>query len=173
MKIRPAKEKDLASVSRIYQYICRQEGIGAIHTGWQESVYPTAETARAAFDADELFVCEENGEILASAILNQRQPEAYAQGDWRYPADAEEVMVLHTLAVDPAFSHQGIGKTFVRFFEQYAKDNGSTVLRLDTNVINQTARSLYASLGYREAGKIPCLFNGIPSVTLILLEKKA
>lgn len=173
MTIRLAKEKDLASVSRIYQHICRQEGIGAIHTGWQETIYPTIETARTSYAANELFVYEENGEILASAILNQRQPEAYTQGNWRYPADAKEVMVLHTLAVEPAFSHQGIGKTFLRFFEQYAKENGSTVLRLDTNVINQTARAFYASFGYREAGEIPCLFNGIPGVTLVLLEKKA
>ena len=172
MTIRPATLKDLEPVSDIYQQICKLEAAGMIRTGWQQNIYPTAETARAAFDADELFVYEENGVILASAILNRRQPEAYAQGIWRYPADDAQVMVLHTLAVSPALFHQGIGKAFVQFFERYAKENGSAVLRIDTNVINQTARALYAALGYREAGEVPCLFNGIPGVTLVLLEKK-
>jgi len=31
---------------------------------------------------------------------------------------------------------------------------------------------LYKRLGYREAGIVPCVFNGIPDVMLVCLEKK-
>lgn len=31
---------------------------------------------------------------------------------------------------------------------------------------------LYARLGYREAGIVPCVFNGIKGVGLVCLEKK-
>ena len=48
---------------------------------------------------------------------------------------------------------------------------GCTVLRIDTNETNTPARRLYASLGYREVGAVPCEFNGIPNVNLVCLEK--
>ena len=43
---------------------------------------------------------------------------------------------------------------------------------MDTNAINAAARAMYAKLGYREADIVPCVFNGIPNVNLVLLEKK-
>lgn len=46
------------------------------------------------------------------------------------------------------------------------------MLRIDTNAINSAARRLYAKLGYREADIVLCVFNGIPNVNLVLLEKK-
>ena len=35
---------------------------------------------------------------------------------------------------------------------------------MDTNEKNAAARRLYARLGYREAGIVPCVFNGIKGV---------
>lgn len=46
------------------------------------------------------------------------------------------------------------------------------MLRMDTNEQNIIARELYRKLGYLEAGIVPCEFNGIPGVNLVLLEKK-
>ena len=43
---------------------------------------------------------------------------------------------------------------------------------MDTNAKNAAARRLYSRLGYREAGIVPCVFNGIPDVRLVCLEKK-
>lgn len=42
---------------------------------------------------------------------------------------------------------------------------------MDTNARNAAARRLYAGLGYWEAGIVPCVFNGIPDVQLVCLEK--
>ena len=52
------------------------------------------------------------------------------------------------------------------------RENGCPYLRMDTNARNKTARKLYAGLGYWEAGIMPCVFNGIPGVQLVCLEKK-
>jgi GNAT superfamily N-acetyltransferase len=84
----------------------------------------------------------------------------------------DEVMVLHTLVVDPKTKGRGYGTAFVRFYEQYAIDNNCHYLRMDTNKINLSARRLYARLGYKEPGIVPCVFNGIPGVQLVCLEKK-
>ena len=79
---------------------------------------------------------------------------------------------LHTLTVSPKAKKRGIGRAFVAFYEDYARKNGCTVLRIDTNERNAVARAFYKKLGFREAGVVPCAFNGIPDVKLVLLEKK-
>lgn len=67
---------------------------------------------------------------------------------------------------------RGLGSAFVKFYEEYAIQKGCSVLRMDTNERNTIARKLYRKLGYLEAGIVPCEFNGIPGVNLVLLEKK-
>lgn len=79
--------------------------------------------------------------------------------------------MLHTLVVDPAVKGKGYGTAFVRFYEQLGRETGRNCLRIDTNARNTPARTLYARLGYIEAGIIGDSFNGIPGVQLVCLEK--
>jgi GNAT superfamily N-acetyltransferase len=125
-----------------------------------------------ALDKLDLFVWEEDGSILAAARINQEQVSVYAECPWAYPAPDSEIMVIHTLVVDPGASGRGIGSKFVRFYEEFALRNHCHYLRMDTNAINIPARALYKKLGYREPGIISCEFNGIPCVQLVCLEKK-
>jgi GNAT superfamily N-acetyltransferase len=170
--IRKAVDSDIPAVAEIYEKIHRCEQAGRVQTGWIPDVYPVEDTAKAAHKRDELFVYEKNGKILAAAIINQTQVDVYAKGDWTYPAEASQIMVLHTLVVDPNTGKQGIGRKMVAFYEAYAWEKGCSVLRMDTNVCNVMARTMYHKLGYQEAGIVSCIFNGIPDVQLVLLEKK-
>ena len=52
-------------------------------------IYPTMETAREAFEKDDLFVDEEEGTVVATARINQEQVPEYARVDWEYPAKDE------------------------------------------------------------------------------------
>ena len=63
------------------------------------------------------------------------------------------------------------GKAFVAFYEDYAKEHHCLALRMDTNARNAGARNLYHKLGYEEIGIVSCVFNGIPGVELVCLEK--
>ena len=80
-------------------------------------------------------------------------------------------MVLHTLVIDPEDKGRGLGRRFVRFYEDYARQEGCKCLRLDTNSRNTSARALYKSMGYEEIGCVPCVFNGLEDVNLVLIEK--
>ena len=51
-------------------------------------------------------------------------------------------------------------------------DVDNNELNQDTNENNKTARALYKKLGYKEISIVPCVFNGIEGVGLVLLEKK-
>ena len=55
--------------------------------------------------------------------------------------------------------------------EDYARQEGCKYLRLDTNSRNTSARALYKSMGYEEIGCVPCVFNGLEDVNLVLIEK--
>lgn len=169
--IRLAAAADISQVSAIYDRIHKKEASGQGATGWIPGVYPTEKTARDALAQQELFVLERDGKVLAAAKINQEQVPEYALCSWSVDAPAEKIMVLHTLVVDPETAGQGLGRAFVAFYEEYALKNGCRYLRMDTNEKNLPARKLYQKLGYREAGIVPCDFNGIPGVQLVCLEK--
>lgn len=170
--IRKAAEQDVPAVAAIYDAILDREEAGLSTVGWIRGVYPTAETARKALESGTLFVLEDGGEVVAAARLDQDHEPAYDDCQWSWDAPDNQVMVLHTLVVRPDLAGRGYGRQFVAFYEQYARERGCPCLRLDTNERNAAARRLYAKLGYREAGIIPCVFNGIGGVNLVCLEKK-
>lgn len=168
---RKASMEDLDAVDLIYKHIHDAEEAGLVTIGWDRAIYPVRETAEAALERGDLYVCEKSGVIVATAIINQLQVDVYYGADWMYEADDEDVYVLHTLVVDPASAGMGIGKGFVAFYESQAREMNCSVLRMDTNEKNAAARKLYAGLGYREADIVPTVFNGISGVRLVLLEK--
>ncbi len=169
--IRKATVKDLDAVETIYNKIHEAEEEKKQTTGWIRGVYPARQTAEEALQRDDLYVLEAEGKILGAAIINQIQPDVYAKGAWTYAAQDNKVCVLHTLVISPDTSGQGYGRAFVKFYEAYAKEIGCRELRMDTNEKNTAARGLYRKLGYREVGIWPTVFNGIPNVNLVLLEK--
>lgn len=171
IKLRKAVYADVDGVEAIYNKVLTLEELGRVSIGWQRCVYPTRETARMAMRRDDLFVCEENGRLLATAIINHMQMDSYSDVEWKVKAEGDEVMVLHTLVVDPDASGRGIGSKFVEYYEQYAKSEGCKDLRMDTQAKNHAARRLYHDLGYEEIGTTQCEFNGIQGITLVLLEK--
>ena len=169
-RIRRAAAEDLAAVARIYEELHDAEESGAQTIGWVRGVYPTASVAEAALARGDLFVLED-GEVLGAAIINRIQVDCYAGAPWERAAPEGEVCVLHTLVISPRAAGRGYGTRFVRFYEEHARALGCTELRMDTNARNTRARAMYARLGYREVAVVPTVFNGIPDVELVLLEK--
>lgn len=140
-----ATEKDIDAVNRIYDAIHTAEENGTAAIGWIRGVYPVRQTAADAVERG---------------------------APWAYPAPDSAVLVLHTLVIDPAAAGKGLGRAFVDFYEETAKRLSCRALRMDTNVRNLRARALYKKLGYAEIAVVPCAFNGIPDVQLVLLEKE-
>lgn len=173
MQVRKATKKDIDQVEEIYDKIHTKEESGAVTIGWDRKIYPTRRTALKALEKDDLFVMEDqDGSVVAAARINQEQVPVYADARWKYEETAEEqVMVLHTLVVDPDRSGKGYGTEFVAYYEKYATEHNCPYLRMDTNEKNTGARRLYKKLGYWEADIVPCVFNGIPGVQLVCLEK--
>ena len=169
---RPATEEDLDRIEEIYNSIHTAEENGGCTTGWKRNIYPTRATAEEALAQKELYVETADGTVVAAARINKIQVDVYDQIQWSHPADADQVLVIHTLVVDPAEQGKSYGKNFVEYYEDLADTKDCTCLRLDTNARNTAARSFYKKLGYTEAGILPCTFNGLEGVQLVCLEKK-
>lgn len=172
MIFRKATEKDILEIENIYLDIHTEEEKGNASIGWIRNVYPTRKSAEDALKREDLFVQLDDEKVVGAAIINQQQVDVYSLGDWQYKVPDDKIMVLHTLVISPKVSRKGYGKAFVQFFEDYAKECGCSFLRMDTNEKNKVARKMYKKLGYDEIGIVPCVFNGIEGVQLVLLEKK-
>ena len=81
---------------------------------------------------------------------------------------AREIFVV-LVQIEPYFE-SSVCRIFDRIYTD-PRNTGCPELRIDTNAKNAAARRLYAYLGYREAGTMPCNFNGIDGVSLVCLEK--
>ena len=125
--IRKATDKDIEDITAIYDQILGMEEQGLAHIGWQRGVYPTRDTALTALRRGDLFVSEEDGQLVAAAIINHTQMDSYAKGNWSVEATGDKVMVLHTLVVAPGQQGKGCGRRFVAFYEQYALEHGCAV----------------------------------------------
>ena len=184
--IRKATQEDIPAIAAIYDEIHDREAAGETTTGWLRNVYPVRKTAEDAVARGDMFVQEicsqadgsksdggqSGGLIVGTGIINQIQVDVYADGDWQYPAEDNEVMVLHTLIISRKTKEKGLGKQFLAYYEAFALENGCRYLRLDTNARNKAARAFYKKHGYTEIGIVPTVFNGIPGVDLVLIEKK-
>ena len=170
--IRLANRNDINRIAEIYEHIHDAEEAGESVIGWDRNVYPTYQTALEGVSKGEIFVEENEKLIVATGRINQEQVDVYANCQWLYQGADNEVMVLHTLVVDPQIKGRGYGSEFVKFYEEYAIYHKCHYLRIDTQEKNVAARKFYERLGFREAGIVLCNFNGIPDVRLVCLEKK-
>ena len=170
--IRQAVAGDLDQVARIYDEILDHEAATVSYTNWQKGKYPCRATAEAALDRGWLYVLEEEGQVAATAILNQEQLPEYRALPWSIPAGDEQVFVIHTLCVPPSRSGRGLARTFVAFAEALGREKGCAVMRLDTYEGNQPALAMYPRLGYRTVGKTLFHFQNLIWENLVCFEKQ-
>ena len=171
--IRKATQKDLSQVAEIYEELLDHEAATVSYTNWQKGLYPTEEYAAQALEQDTLFVGEdENCRLYGCVILNQIQPAEYANIHWNYSARPEEVMVIHTLCIRPSCAGRGYGKQFVAFSEDYARQHGWSVIRIDTYEGNLPALSFYPPLGYQYAGTTRFHFQNVIWENLTCFDKR-
>lgn len=169
--IRKATPADLEAVINLYEELHDAQEAGKICTNWKRGIYPSRDTALSALERDDLFVMEEDGRIIGSAIINQVQLGIYAGAPWKYDVPDEQVCVLHTMMVSPAEFGKGHARAFLAFYERYALEHGCAELRIDTSEINAPARAMYRRHGFIEIGIASENLNGIPDVSLVMLEK--
>lgn len=170
--IRQAEEKDIAAIARTYEDLLRYEAAHENHSNWVLGLYPTIEVPQRNVPLGTMVVLEEAGEICASMVLNREQAEEYKTVDWHYAANAEDVLVVHTLCVPPDKAGHGYGTQMIEYAKQCAMAQGCLAVRIDTYAHNEPAKALYQKLGFRLAGVGPSLLQGLIPEEMAYLEWK-
>jgi ribosomal protein S18 acetylase RimI-like enzyme len=165
MQIRLATKDDLPSLLVLVQRVVPlMRATGNLQ--WDET-YPNEAAFQRDIDLDQLWVTVVDGNIAGVAAVTMDQEADYTQVGW----DIEEpAIVVHRLAVDPAFRGQGAAGALMQKAEEVAVERGITVLRVDTNTQNEATQRLFPKLGYIFAGEISLVYR--PGLRFLCYEKR-
>lgn len=117
---------------------------------WNE-FYPDADTIEQDIVCDDSYVVKDNGRCVAYVAINEQQAPEYSKIHWL--SDGSKVLVIHRLAVHPAFQGKGLAKKIVQWIEAYAAEHNYSSIRLDAYSGNEKAQKLYESFGYQKVGQ--------------------
>jgi GNAT superfamily N-acetyltransferase len=165
MLVRPGRLEDLVPVMALVRRVVplmRASG----NLQW-DAEYPNTGVFERDVAAGQLWVAEEEGRLGGIAAITTDQEPEYAEVGWD---TAELAVVVHRLAVDPAFQGRGIALALMLQAEQVARERGIQVLRVDTNTRNEATQRLFPKLGYELAGEIGLGFR--PGLRFRCYEKR-
>jgi ribosomal protein S18 acetylase RimI-like enzyme len=145
---------DVDELAQLYDDLNDFLAAGTNYPGWKKGVYPVREIAESGIDAQNLFVAKTDGRIVGSIILNHEAVQGYDGVEWLCDAGADEVLIVHTLAVHPGYRNTGIATLLLRYAELAARQKNVKALRLDVYAGNTPAIGLYESFGYRRLATI-------------------
>jgi ribosomal protein S18 acetylase RimI-like enzyme len=165
MRIRLATENDLPALMELLRRVVPlMRAAGNLQ--WDQN-YPNETVFQRDIDLGQLWVAEVDTDIAAVAAVTMDQEPDYAQVGW----DIEEpAIVVHRLAVDPAFRGLGAAGALMRKAEEVAAERDINVLRVDTNTQNEATQRLFPKLGYQLAGEISLAFR--PGLRFLCYEKR-
>jgi ribosomal protein S18 acetylase RimI-like enzyme len=149
MRIRLATQDDLPALMALVRRVVPLM-LAAGNRQWDEG-YPNESVFQRDIALEQLWVAEAEDGIAGVAALTMDQEPEYAQANWDMSAKA---LVVHRLAVDPAFRGAGVASALMRKAEEVAVEREFAVVRVDTNTENVATQRLFPKLGYRLAGEI-------------------
>jgi GNAT superfamily N-acetyltransferase len=142
----------LTDIPEILQFVNEIVAIMNADGNFQwDAAYPNAYIFEQDISLDQLWVADEDGAIAGVVAITTDQDEEYADVGWDI---TETTIVVHRLAVSTHHQGKGIAALLMRQAEQVANDRGLHKIRIDTNVVNQSANMLFPKLGYIYAGEI-------------------
>jgi GNAT superfamily N-acetyltransferase len=165
MRVRQATLDDIAFIMALVRRVVPlMRAAGNLQ--WDD-VYPNPEVFTRDVELDQLWVAELDGQVAGVAAITTDQEPAYAEVGW----DIHELaIVVHRLAVDPAFHGQGVALALMQQAEVVAVERSTKILRVDTNTHNSATQRMFPKLGYQFAGEISLDFR--PGLRFLCYEKR-
>jgi GNAT superfamily N-acetyltransferase len=133
---------------------------------WSDD-YPNEQVFGTDIAARQLWLAEIDEAVAGIAAITTDQSPEYADVGWDLN---ETAIVVHRLAVDPVFRGAGVAAALMQQAELIAREQGVSVLRIDTNTQNAATQRLFPKLGYTYAGEISLAFR--PGLRFLCYEKR-
>ncbi|MBT2160168.1 GNAT family N-acetyltransferase [Zobellia barbeyronii] len=118
---------------------------------WNED-YPNKEAFQLDIERGELYVLEEDGQIIGTIVLSTLMDEEYVPIEWLTPSDKN--IYIHRVSVHPDLQGKGYAQELMTFAEDYARKNSFASVRLDTFSQNKRNQKFYETRGFERLGDI-------------------
>ena len=149
MELRPATLADVPAALALVRRVVPLMRASGNHQ-WDDS-YPNAAVFEHDVALGQLWLAEIGGSVAGVAALTAEQEPEYADVGWDL---AEASVVVHRLAVDPAFRGNGVAAALMLQAEVVARARQAWVVRVDTSTANAATQRLFPKLGYALSGEI-------------------
>jgi ribosomal protein S18 acetylase RimI-like enzyme len=165
MQIRLTTDEDLgAMMALLRRAVPLMRAAGNLQ--WDEN-YPNEAVLQRDIGLRQLWIAEIGSDIAGFAAITMDQEPDYAQVGWDIH---EPAIVVHRLAVDPAFRGAGVASSLMQKAELIAVERAVFVMRVDTNTQNKATQRLFPKLGYHLVGEISLQFR--PELRFFCYEKR-
>lgn len=134
--IRRAQANDAVAIEKLYR---------ELNTLSEPSVLPDHIAELATSETTYLLVCDDEGEILATALLCLCQDAMYKR---------QPFALLENLIVSIDYQREGIGKSMIDYIEDFCLQKDCSKIMLQTSNENRNARDFYTAMGYDPDAKI-------------------
>lgn len=146
--IYPADPSDFDAAWQFYSDVCEHQAQDAYGPRWTLGVYPAQDDIRSHIAAGELYVQRLGDKIAAAMALTAHEDPEYASVPWLAKAAAEDVAVIHLLAVHPSARGMHAGAGLVREAIRLARASGKRAVHLDVVPGNLAASRIYLEAGF-------------------------
>jgi N-acetylglutamate synthase-like GNAT family acetyltransferase len=134
--IRRATKEDSDSIADLYRELVADSPI---------SVLPERVDALAKSDQTFLLVCDDEGDIIATALLCLCQDVMY---------NNQPFAIVENVIVHSQYQREGIGKSMMDYIEDFCLQQDCSKIMLLTSNENRNARDFYTAMGYDPDAKI-------------------
>lgn len=134
--IRRAQAADAEAISKLYS---------ELNTLSTPAVLPGRITEIAADDHTHLLVCDEGGDIIATALVCLCRDVMFAN---------QPFAIVENMVVGAEYQREGIGKSLMDYIEDFCLQRDCSKIMLQTSSENRNARDFYTAMGYDPDAKI-------------------
>lgn len=113
--------------------------------------YPTRDIFKEDIEKGELFILDNDGDIVAIVVLNMQEDLYYKEIPWE---EKDDFIVIHRVLVAPKYSGQGMGRRLLEEVEKYVISKNINSIKLDVKTTNIRAQRLYNGMGYKALGQM-------------------
>lgn len=134
--IRRATKGDAGAIANLYR---------ELNTLSPVSVSPERIDAVAKSSNTYLLVCDDAGEIIATALVCLCQDVMF---------DDQPFALIENMVVRTDYKREGIGKSMMDYIEAFCLEQDCSKIMLQTSSGNRSAQDFYTAMGYNPDAKI-------------------
>lgn len=143
--LRKANQNEAKKILEFYLNILKSIEGSEFKPKWNDS-YPDLEFIEGSIKKGELYICDIDGDVAASLVLNNCFTPEYENIDWNVDAEADEIIVIHTFAVSNA--GKGIGREIFNQIRKNALKKNKKTIRVDIIDGNIGALKVFERFGF-------------------------